>query len=35
MKLEEFAKHMKPIEFYGSQLDLSPELKRIVRNLVC
>lgn len=35
MKLEEFAKHMKPIEFYGVQRDLSPELKRIVKNLVC
>ena len=35
MKLQEFAQHMKPIEFYGSQRDLSPELKRIVKNLVC
>ena len=35
MKLHEFAKHMKPIEFHGSQRDLSPELKRIVKNLVC
>lgn len=35
VKLEEFALHMKPFQFYGSQRDLSPELKRIVKNLVC
>jgi hypothetical protein len=35
MKLNEFAKHMKPFEFYGVQRDLSPELKRIVKNLAC
>jgi hypothetical protein len=26
---------MKPFELYGPQRDLSPELKRIVRNLTC
>lgn len=35
IKLEEFAKTMKPIEFYGVQRDLSAEMKRIVKNLVC
>lgn len=35
MKLNEFAKLMKPFEFHGSQRSLSPELKRIVKNLVC
>jgi len=33
--LKEFVKHIKPFEWYGCQRDLSPELKRIVKNLVC
>ena len=33
--LKEFVKHIKPFEWYGSQRDLSPELKRIVKNLAC
>lgn len=32
---KEFAKHVKPFEWYGAQRDLSPELKRIVKNLAC
>ena len=32
---KEFQKHIKPIEWYGVQRDLSPEVKRIVKNLVC
>lgn len=35
IELSEFCKHIKPFEFYGSQRDLSPELKRIVKNLTC
>ena len=35
MELKEFAKHMKPFEWHGVQRDLSPELKRIVKNLAC
>lgn len=33
--LNRFARHIKHFELYGSQRDLSPELKRIVRNLMC
>ena len=33
--LKDFAKHIKPFEWYGPQRDLSPELKRIVKNLTC
>lgn len=33
--LKEFAKHIRPFEWYGAQRDLSPELKRIVKNLAC
>ena len=33
--LKEFARYIKPFEWYGSQRDLSPELKRIVKNLTC
>lgn len=33
--LKEFAKYVKPFEWYGPQRDLSPELKRIVKNLTC
>lgn len=33
--LKEFAKYVKPFEWYGAQRDLSPELKRIVKNLAC
>jgi hypothetical protein len=33
--MKEFAKHIKPFEWYGPQRDLSPEIKRIVKNLVC
>ena len=29
----QFIKHIKPFEFYGCQRDLSPDLKRIVKNL--
>ena len=32
---KDFAKHIKPFEWYGPQRDLSPEIKRIVKNLVC
>jgi hypothetical protein len=32
---KEFQKHIKPIEWYGVQRDLSPDVKRIVKNLVC
>ena len=32
---KEFSKHIKPFEWYGPQRDLSPEIKRIVKNLVC
>lgn len=35
MKLNEFVKYIRPFEWYGPQRDLSPELKRIVKNLVC
>jgi hypothetical protein len=33
--MKEFAKHVKPFDWYGPQRDLSPEMKRIVKNLVC
>ena len=33
--LKDFAKYVKPFEWYGAQRDLSPELKRIVKNLAC
>jgi hypothetical protein len=33
--LSRFARHIKHFELYGSQRDLSPELKRIVKNLMC
>ena len=33
--MKEFSKHVKPFEWYGPQRDLSPEMKRIVKNLVC
>lgn len=33
--MKEFAKHVKPFDWYGAQRDLSPEVKRIVKNLVC
>ena len=33
--IKEFARYVKPFEWYGSQRDLSPELKRIVKNLAC
>ena len=33
--LTKFARHIKHFELYGVQRDLSPELKRIVRNLSC
>lgn len=33
--LKEFAKYIRPFEWYGPQRDLSPELKRIVKNLTC
>jgi hypothetical protein len=33
--ITKFAQHMKEFEFHGSQRDLSPELKRIVKNLAC
>jgi len=33
--LKDFVKHIKPFEWYGAQRDLSPELKRIVKNLTC
>jgi len=32
---KDFSKHIKPFEWYGAQRDLSPEIKRIVKNLVC
>ena len=35
MEIQEFTRQMKEIEFHGSQRDLSPELKRIVKNLTC
>lgn len=35
MEFKEFAKHIKPFEWHGPQRDLSPELKRVVKNLVC
>lgn len=35
IKLNEFVKYIRPFEWYGPQRDLSPELKRIVKNLVC
>lgn len=35
LHLDDFAKEMKKFEFYGCQRDLSPELKRIVKNLAC
>jgi len=34
-ELTEFAKQMKEFQLYGSQRDLSPEMKRIVKNLTC
>ena len=33
--LNRFARHIKHFELYGSQRDLNPELKRIVKNLLC
>lgn len=33
--LKNFAKYIKHFEFYGSQRDLKPEIKRIVQNLSC
>lgn len=33
--LNKFARHMKHFELYGAQRDLDPELKRIVKNLMC
>lgn len=33
--LNRFARHIKHFELYGSQRDLNPELKRIVKNLMC
>ena len=33
--LKEFVRHIRPFEWYGSQRDLDPELKRIVKNLTC
>jgi|TARA_B110000285_G_C15130401_1_gene623174 hypothetical protein len=35
LEVGEFCKHIKPFEFYGCQRDLSPDLKRIVKNLAC
>ena len=35
VEINEFCKHIKPFEFYGCQRDLSPDLKRIVKNLAC
>lgn len=35
LEFKEFAKHIKPFEWHGAQRDLSPELKRIVKNLAC
>lgn len=33
--IREFARYIKPFELHGPQRDLSPELRRIVRNLTC
>jgi len=33
--LHEFAKRMKPFELYGPQRDLSPSMKRLLKNLEC
>ena len=33
--LNRFARHIRHFELYGAQRDLSPELKRIVKNLMC
>ena len=35
VNMKEFVKHIKEFEFYGPQRDLSPEIKRIVKNLSC
>jgi hypothetical protein len=35
VEINEFCKHIKPFEFHGCQRDLSPDLKRIVKNLAC
>lgn len=34
-EISSFCKNIKPFEFYGCQRDLSPDLKRIVKNLAC
>ena len=33
--IREFARYIKPFELHGPQRDLSPELRRIVKNLTC
>ena len=33
--LKKFAKHIKHFESYGYQRDVSPEIRRIVKNLMC
>lgn len=33
--LKEFVRHIRPFEWFGPQRDLSPELKRVVKNLTC
>jgi hypothetical protein len=35
LDLKNFVKKIKPFELYGVQRDLSPELRRIVKNLTC
>ena len=35
VNMKKFVRHIKEFEFYGPQRDLSPEIKRIVKNLTC